>query len=179
MKIVEKKLLFDVKVRKDQEAFGRLYDLYVEKIYRFVFFKIQNKEETEDITSDIFLKAWTYLLENPSREVHSFSGLVYRIARNAVVDYYRSKVKNKEQALETAEALGEIDIRYANFEIDQEMEKVLAHLKRLKQEYQEVLMLRYVEDLEISEIAEIINKSKTNVRVILFRAIRKLKEIMK
>ena len=68
LKMEEKALLFKIRTKKDSAAFGELYNLYVEKIYRFVFFKINNKEETEDITSDVFLKVWNYLIENRKKE---------------------------------------------------------------------------------------------------------------
>ena len=86
-KMIERKLLFKVRTQKDKQAFGKLYDLYVEKIYRFVYFKISNKEESEDLTSEVFLKTWNYLMENTDTEIVSFSGLIYRITRNKIIDH--------------------------------------------------------------------------------------------
>ncbi|HYE59615.1 MAG TPA: hypothetical protein VEA18_00320, partial [Candidatus Kapabacteria bacterium] len=76
----EKKLLYRVQVDHDKDAFGELYDLYVEKIYRFVFFKISDRAETEDVVSEIFLKTWNYLINKEKGEVDSFSGFVYQVA---------------------------------------------------------------------------------------------------
>jgi len=70
----EKLLVHKVQEKKDNEAFGELYDLYIEKIYRFVFIKLSNKEEAEDITSEVFLKTWNYLTADKKQsEIKSFS----------------------------------------------------------------------------------------------------------
>jgi len=90
-KLNEKKLVYSVRVKKDPSAFAELYDSYVEKIYRFVYFKINSKEEAEDIVSSVFLKVWTYLIEYTEKEIDSFSGLIYRVARNAIIDFYRER----------------------------------------------------------------------------------------
>src|SRR3989338_11581242 len=91
----EKILLFKLQVEQDPEAYAALYDLYVKRIYRFVFFKVSSHEEAEDITSEVFLKAWRYITEKKSA-VESFSGLLYRLARNSIVDSYRAKMKKRE-----------------------------------------------------------------------------------
>jgi len=62
--ITEKLLLLRVRTKKDPEAFATLYDMYAEKIFRFVRFKIDSREEAEDITSEVFLKVWNFLLEH-------------------------------------------------------------------------------------------------------------------
>lgn len=176
----EKILLYRLQKERDPEVFVVLYDAYVEQIYRFVYFKVRSREEAEDITSDVFLKAWQYLQEN--RTVKSFSGLLYRIARNAVIDLYRQKAARPENALEDAE-LEQNDIRdtaswHDELHTKLETEKILVSLKKLKQEYQEVLTLRYVDELEIAEIAEIVGKGMVTVRVTIHRALKRLKEVL-
>jgi RNA polymerase sigma-70 factor (ECF subfamily) len=88
-KISEKLLLYRIQAKQDSEAFGQLYDTYVKQIYRFVYFKVSSREEAEDVTADVFLKTWNYLREN--KEVKSFSGLLYRVARTSIIDLYRSR----------------------------------------------------------------------------------------
>ena len=177
LKMKEKILLLKIRTKKDSVAFGELYDLYVEKIYRFVFFKINSKEETEDITSDVFLKTWNYLIENNKKEIESFTGLIYRIARNAVIDYYRHQSKHQECSLESV-VISVEEPSFKQVEFEHEADQLLLVIKRMKQEYQEVLMLKHVEDLSTAEIASILKKSKTNVRVTLHRATKKLKELL-
>mgnify|MGYP003834825341 CR=1 FL=1 len=175
-KINEKILLYKVRTKKDPEAFGQLYDLYIDKIYRFVYFKVNSKEDTEDITSAVFLKVWGYLIEYTEKEIDSFSGLVYRIARNAVIDFYRSRAIHKEYPIDILEETPTDDNNYHKVEVNQEVEKIMKDIKKLKYEYQEVLILKYVDELEIAEIAEILGRGQTNIRVIMHRAIKKLKE---
>ena len=90
--LVDRYLLYRIRALRDPEAFARLYDKYVSQIYRFVLLKLPSKEDAEDLTSETFLKSWRYLQEN--REVTEFRGLLYRIARNAIVDWYRELVRN-------------------------------------------------------------------------------------
>ena len=177
--INDKILLYQSQVKKDPEAFTKLYDQYVKRIYRFVFFKVSNHEEAEDITSEVFLKAWNYINEN--KEVNNFSGLLYRIARNCVIDLYRARANKPESLNKDNEELeiGDGGRWYADLSNKVEAEKILIALKKLKQEYQEVITLRYVDELEINEIAEITGKGGVAVRVTLHRAINKLKEILK
>jgi len=171
----EKKLLYRVQVHKDADAYATIYDLYIEKIYRFVLFKISNVQEAEDITSDTFLKTWQYLTRR-KRNIKSISGLLYKIARNAVIDAYRNKGKNETYSIEHAHTLP-CKANQDAIEVKQEVDALLISIKRLKQEYQEAVLLRYVEELSIAEVAEIVGKSNASVRVLLHRAIKKLHSI--
>lgn len=175
-KIREKILLYKIQTRLDPEAFAELYDLYVKQIYRFVFFKVSSHEEAEDITSEVFLKTWNYLQEN--KEITSFSGLLYRVARNSIVDLYRARAAKPEQLLEEDAEIGDGGRWYADFSTQVEAQKIVLAIKKLKQEYQEVITLRYIDELELDEIAEITGKGKIAVRVTLHRAINKLKAVL-
>ncbi len=174
-KISEKLLLYKVQTKKDPEAYAKLYDLYIKRIYRFVFFKVSSETEAEDITSEVFLKAWNYLSSN--KEVKSFSGLLYRIARNAVIDLYRSKSNSTEVLIQEGVDYGDQGQWYNDTNNRIETNNLLEALKKLKHEYREVITLRYVEELDVSEIAEITGKGSVAVRVTLHRALKKLKEI--
>jgi len=173
----EKYLVYKVRLSKDAEAYGQLYDIYIDRIFRFVFFKVSSKEEAEDITSEVFLKTWEYLCGN-SREVQHFSALIYRVARNAVIDFYRSRNSHyrptDEEQMEQIE-----DTRNMISEIDEKMDvaSIEKHLSKIKDTYKEILLLKYIEEFSIAEIAEIMNKSKTNIRVLLHRAVKALKDV--
>ncbi len=176
----EKKLLFRVRTRQDADAYAELYDLYVEKIYRFVYLKLSNREEAEDVTSDIFLRTWQYLIDlEQGKDVKNFSGFVYQMARNKIIDVYRARSRRKEDSLDIDIHI-HIESKDNNFEkIEQkhDTEIILKLIKQLKQEYQEVLLLKYVEDMSNKEIASILGKTPTSVRVTIHRALKKLKEI--
>lgn len=178
MKVQEKLLLYKIQVEKNADAYAKLYDQYAERIYRFVFFKISSKEEAEDLTSEIFLKTWNYLIGSKERHIKSFSGLIYRIARNSLVDFYREKSRKQEQSLEDAQDVGEDDKNYKMIEVREEVKPVLEAIKKMKESYQEIILLHYIEELSSSEIAEVLGKSRTNVRVTLHRAMKLLKQFL-
>lgn len=173
----EKILLFRLQTKRDPDSFAALYDLYVKRIYRFVYFKVSSHEETEDVVSDVFLKTWNYIISSKEKEIKSFSGLLYRIARNCIIDHYRSKANNTDLVLNEETEAGDNGKWYADLNDRIDNQKIVAAIKKLKQEYQEVLTLRYVDELDIDEIAEITNKGKVAVRVTLHRALKKLKAI--
>jgi RNA polymerase sigma-70 factor (ECF subfamily) len=175
-KISEKLLLYRIQAKQDSEAFGQLYDTYVKQIYRFVYFKVSSREEAEDVTADVFLKTWNYLREN--KEVKSFSGLLYRVARTSIIDLYRSRTNQPVLMTEELE-MSDGGAWYKKLELKIENENLVQALKKLKQEYQEIIILRFVDELEMDEIGEIMNKGVVAVRVTLHRALKKLKEIAK
>ncbi|MCX6744003.1 MAG: RNA polymerase sigma factor, partial [Candidatus Parcubacteria bacterium] len=160
---------------KDPEAYSQVYDLYIDRIYRFVFFKINNQEEAQDITSEVFLKTWHYIIDG--KEIKNLNALFYKIARNLVIDYYR-KASQKDISLEDlvngADSLiPDKELAHNgqdNLDKKIQLEKIQDKLLGLKEEYREVIILRFVEGLSINEIAEIVDKKNGAVRVILFRA---------
>jgi len=175
----ERLLLFKAK-NKDPEAFAKVYDLYLDRIYRFVFFKISNIEEAQDITSEVFLKTWQYIIDG-NNEVKNLNAFFYKIARNLVIDHYRKSSK-KNVSLEDIKMLEQekagIEDLPKKVQVILEIEKVQARLNDLKDEYREAIILRYIEGLSISEIAEIVEKKKGAVRVILYRALNTLREML-
>ena len=174
----EKWLLYELKVKKDPAAYGKLYDLYAEKIYRFIYFKVSSVADAEDLTAEVFLKTWEHI--NSGKEVRKFAGLLYRIARNKVVDFYRHRqvageTQIDEMMLKQLSDEGGAAERLTTLN---EAEAVIKNLKKLKDEYREVLTLRYVDELTLGEIAEILGKSQVNARVLLHRALKTLKKVM-
>lgn len=172
----EKLLLYKVRVKKDPDAFAQLYDFYIEPIYRFVYFKLSNKEDAEDITSEVFLKTWNYLVTGEN-QVNSFRHLIYKIARNRIIDVYRERATRLECPIETIQNVAVTEDLIKTIEATEEKTQIILVMKKLKSEYQEVIHLRYVEGLSAGDIAEILEKSYTNVRVLLHRATKKLKEL--
>ncbi|MFA5187863.1 MAG: RNA polymerase sigma factor [Patescibacteria group bacterium] len=175
----EKYLLFRAK-NKDSEAFARVYDFYVDRIYRFVFFKINRPDEAQDITSEVFLKTWQYIIDG--KKINNLNALFYKIARNLVIDHYR-KASAQDVSLENIKADAEEIKELADEQINKidkkiQVEKIEEKLRGLKDDYREIIILRYIEDLSIGQIAEIVEKKKGAVRVILYRALNALKDLM-
>src|SRR3989338_4562023 len=91
----EKILVFQVSEGRDPRAYGELYGLYFDSIRRFIFFKVSN-EEVDDLTSQVFLKAWEYLIDPDQKRVQNFKAFLYQLTRNTVVDYYRRQGRTPE-----------------------------------------------------------------------------------
>lgn len=183
IKNLKEKFLYTTIKDKDKESFLRAYDIYINDIYRYVFYKVSNVEETEDITSEVFLKAWNYIQNNNVREFKTLKSLFYKIARNLIIDHYRTKSIQQNISLEGFEQ--EIDPPdpkqniHHQIEISSDIEIVNVHLDNLKDEYREVIVLRYINELSISEISIILNKPKSNIRVLIHRAIKTLQTSIK
>jgi RNA polymerase sigma-70 factor (ECF subfamily) len=181
LKIRKNILIYQVLKKGDHNAFGQLYDLYVSQIFRFIFFKVLRREEAEDLTAETFLKMWEYLVAQGAkkREIGNFQALLYRIARNAVIDFYRKKnteLKNIEPlALEQISS----EVAAAPLYDLKEVGELGTCLIKLKDLYREVLILKYIDGRSVGEIAEITGKSKGHVRVILHRGLQTLREMIK
>lgn len=175
----EKYLLYKVMTNKDVEAYASLYDMYVVRIYRFVYFKINNKEDAEDITSEVFLKAWNYLITGNQKKIDSLSGLLYSIARNAVIDAYRERARHPLFSIEylLAEKESHTSPVIDDLQAKGEVEILYKAIQKMKQEYREIILLRYIEQLSLKEISDMLGKSMVGVRVLLHRAVKKLKEL--
>lgn len=173
----EKYLIYRVRLGKDAEAYGQLYDYYVDRIFRFIFFKVSSHEEAEDLTSEVFLKTWEYI-NGTKKKIENFNALIYRVARNCVIDHYRTR-KDSQRETDEDQLLKIQDKRDLADEVETKMEivNIEKHLNKLKDDHREVLVLRYIEEFSIAEIAEIIGKRKSNVRVLLHRALKALKEV--
>jgi len=181
MKIKEKILYSRIK-NKDRQAFVKAYDLYVDQIYRFIYFKVGNKEEAEDLSSAVFLKIWSYLQENNIIDSKTLRPLLYKIARNIIIDHYRKINQSENVSLDkTMEQGGLIDVKQdiaQRAEVMYDLMVIETKLPELKEEYREVIIMRYINELSIKEIAEILDKSKGNVRALIYRALSTLKELM-
>ena len=173
--LVDRYLLFRVKTKQDPEAFARLYDRYVEAIYRFVYLKLPSREDAQDITAETFTKAWQYL--NEQHEVVHIRALLYRIARNLIADFFRSQKPNvslEELVTNEVPIASNEGIRVSD---RAEFALVVQKLERLKEDFRDVLTLRLIDDLPFQDIADILEKKPGNVRVIYHRALKALKEL--
>lgn len=180
-KFKNKKILSKLKSR-DKEAFIRVYDDNVEDINRFVYFKIGSREEANDLTSMVFLKAWNHVQNKTLGDAKTLRALLYRIARTSIVDYYRETGNKITASLDDEDH--KIDVVYegqsAAEKLDQEanLELIKSKLPLLKEEYREVIIMKFINDLSLEEIAEISEKTKGNVRVLLHRALNALKGLV-
>jgi len=156
----------------DSSAFAELYDAYLEKLYRFVYYRTQHKQTAEDIVGQAFLQAWQKIGSYDSRKA-GFSTWLYQIARNLVIDHYRkvAPVQGIESAWDVSDG--------TNLETDAEsallVDKIKPHLSKLTSQQRQVLTMRIWEDLSYKEIAQILGTSEAACKMSFSRAVSELK----
>src|ERR1035437_1211844 len=157
------------------QLFDSIYRQFAQGIFRFIYFKVSDYELARDLTADTFIRFWKRMIKG--EEIQNDKAFLYFIAKSITIDYYRKKKNRKSVSLDTIDErlLGVIDSMEDNVSTKQELEQVYAKLKEIEKEYQDVLLLHYVEDLKISEIAVALNKKENTVRVLLHRALKTLK----
>jgi RNA polymerase sigma-70 factor (ECF subfamily) len=160
----------------DAAAFGDLYERYLDAIYHYVFYRVSGREEAEDLTEAIFLRAWQALDENPPREA-PFRLWLYRIAHNVIVDYYR---KRKDLlTLEAAALIPDPEEGPEASAVRQERADVLKQkMQQLKEDHQQVLACRFVVGLSHAETAVIMSRTEEAVRALQYRAIVALRNLL-
>lgn len=160
-----------------QKQFLDAYENYQAAIYRHCFFRVYSKTRAEELVQETYMRAWQYLAQG--KVVENLRAFLYRVANNLIIDESRKK---KEDSLEV---LMEKSPAYEPFyEGGKSIEKqVLYHeviegMKFLPEDYREILMLRYIDDLDPKEIAEILDTNANNVSVKINRAVKALKSKM-
>lgn len=175
----EKEILKKIK-NGDNEAFGELYDFYAPRVYRFVRLKVDSQETAQDVTSEAFLKIWQHLQEQ--RKIRErFQALLYKIARNLVVDFYRSKSIREILIEDNLEEFSKAEDEETSDKLvirQEEMVEVKKALIQVHPNYQDVIVWYYLDELTIPEIAEILEKNEGTVRVLIHRAVKSLRNVM-
>jgi RNA polymerase sigma-70 factor, ECF subfamily len=161
--------------KTDTQAFGELYERYYIRVYRYVYHRLGNQADAEDITALVFMKALEAL---PSYETRrsSFAPWLFRITRNTVIDHYRRK--RAQSPIEDAELIagGADPVSTAlNAEQRDELQSLLQHLSP---DQRDVVLLRYSSDLSFTEIASTLSKNEPAIRMLLHRGLRKLKLVV-
>jgi len=164
-------------IQRDQEAFGELYDRHVVRVYRHIYYMVGNAAEAEDLTAQTFLRAWEAIGRYQVRGAPFVSWLL-RIAHNMGVSYLRSKRESSELHDGIVDTKERRDPETA-FERSAEEELVRDAILTLREEQRQVIILRFIEDLDYREVAEIIGKSVAAIRVIQHRALNALRKQMK
>ncbi len=162
----------------NKRKFSKIYDLHIEKIYRFVFLKVNSRETAEDITAEVFLRGWESF-NNKEKNIENHSAFLYQIARNLIIDFYRQKGQIRLVSVENCKEIDDpnVDLQ-EEVALSSDMAEIKQFLDCLKDEYREVIILRYINDLTVFEVAKTLDKSETNVRVILHRALKALRKEM-
>ncbi len=162
----------------DADAFGELYLRHTDAIYRYIYLRVGNAKDTEDLTEQVFLKVWEAL---PGYEQRGkpFINWVYRIAHNAVVDHHRQRRPLPATPLLEEEHWESQEPSALTQVIEAERAATLSSvISELSDDQQQVIILRFVQGLPHAEVADIIGKSEGASRVIQYRALAALKELL-
>ncbi|OHA66506.1 MAG: hypothetical protein A3D64_01190 [Candidatus Wildermuthbacteria bacterium RIFCSPHIGHO2_02_FULL_49_9] len=163
-------------MEETNQYFSQLYDQYITRIYRFVYLKVSSVETAEDLSSEVFLRLYKRLRE-PGREIQNPQAFLYQIARNVVADHYRGRRVTTISIEKTTIEIEDIgDPTQGQAEVNLEMDRIRQALSQLQDDYQNLIIWRYIDELTVPEIAQIIGKSEGNIRVGVSRALEALRE---
>ena len=160
----------------NQLSFTQLYDEHFNKVYRYIYFRVNSQAEAEDLTQEVFIKALEAIGSYKWRDV-PFASWLFRIAHNQVVDHLRKQSKQKRTALEEATAVS-VEDPVAMTEQKLEIEELTAALKKLPSAQQEVISLRFIAELPIAEVAKALGKSEGTVKALQYNGTISLRKIL-
>jgi RNA polymerase sigma-70 factor, ECF subfamily len=171
--------------KKDEKAFNEIYDDYVDKIHRFIFYRVRDPKDGEDLLQEVFFNLWKYLSGEEKRKVDHLKALIYQIAKNVIAAHYNKKYAREDRMIEVEhmENISDQDMAEAikepeeNLDIKIGIEKIKEQLELLENDdYREIIEMRFIDELSCGEIARILEKSEGTVRVLLHRALKKVRE---
>jgi RNA polymerase sigma-70 factor, ECF subfamily len=166
-------ILLERAIQGDAEAFGDLYERHLDEILRYVFYRVANRFEAEDLTETVFLKAWEALPRFASSKVNLRAWL-YRIAHNVVIDHYRAR----KTTLDVSDVLlrDEHPLPEQRVQAREQNQQLALALQSLNANLQNVIICRFINGLSHSETAQIMGMHEGHVRVLQYRALKKLRQ---
>jgi RNA polymerase sigma-70 factor (ECF subfamily) len=177
MTVSDPQQIAQLAAQRDTEAFAELYHANLNTVYRFVFFKVGNTELAEDLTAEVFAKAWERIDRFQWRDL-PFQHWLLRIARNVVVDHWRAHRHFTTAGTDGHDAISEIESPEDAVARELEVSGLRRGLGKLPDEQRDVLILRFIEGLSHAETASVVGKSTVAVRQIQVRALRALRRVM-
>jgi len=164
--------------KDDAEAFGELYSRYVKKMYSYIFHRTGNTQDAEDLTAKVFIRAYAHIGNYVDRGA-PFQAWLYRIAQNLVANWHRDQARRKIIALDdyVAHSLqSEAPERLA--EAVEARDHLLEAVRRLPEERQQLLLLKFIEQLSNAEIGEIMGRTEGAIKSLYHRTLLALREDM-
>ncbi len=175
---LSEKMLLEGAASFDERALGELYDRYEARIYSYIYRRTGNESLAEDLTAQVFLKMLEAIRSDKGWH-SSFSGWLYRIAHNAVIDYYRQRDRQQQVSLEdtlTTTASDHNPVVMAEASLD--AQRLRTAIDRLTEEQSEVITLRFLEGYSISEVAEMLDKTEGSIKALQYRAVTTLRQLL-
>ena len=160
----------------DQEAFGLLYERYVDRIYNYVYYRTGNQHDAEDLTARVFYRALRHIGNYQDRGL-PFSAWLYRIAHNLVANWHRDNSRKREIPLDESFPLRfKGDQPEAAVLKSEEQGDLLSVIRRLPPDRQQLLILKFVEHLANAEIGQIMGRTEGAVKSLYHRTLLSLRE---
>ena len=167
------------KIESRAAVIEKVYDKYIESIYRFVYFRVGNREDAEDITSQVFIKAANSL--DITQDERTRQAWLYQVARTTITDHWRHYYKGPASSLEAMEESVPLHLAAqpmllgepAEEEVDASVTRVGAILDRLPENYRRVLQFRFLLNYSLKETASAMSITEANVKVLQYRALQK------
>jgi RNA polymerase sigma-70 factor (ECF subfamily) len=174
--LLDEARLVDQAKAGDPEAFAKLYDAYVERVSRYIYFRVAEDCDMEDLVAQVFLKAWEHL-DRYKRGSSPFIAWLYTIARHLVIDHYRTK-KNILPLEEAIAFPSDLDMPDQEAQLHFDLEAMRDALQMLSKDQQQALILKYIAGLPNDSIAKVMNKQEGTVRGLQMRGLQTLAKYM-
>ena len=159
--------------------FSKIYKSYSTQIYRFVYIKVSSQETAEDLTSEVFVRFWKTFQKSGQDKIRNPRAFLYKVAKNMVIDFYRSQNQPKPLSTDEVPEMADITQELEKKELAlSDQEQIQKSIQKLKDEDQDVILWYYLDQMPISEIAEITEKSEGAVRVMIHRAMEALRQVL-
>ena len=170
-------LIIDRAKKGDKTASGELYSIYFDQIYRYLFLKLNDRQEAEDLTQNVFISALKNIQSYKERDGASFSSWIYRIAHNKYIDALRKQNKAYHTPIDEAYDLSSDEpSAQENMERKEQMAQILKTVKSLTDAQQEVVALRFGRELSIAQTAQIMGKSEGAIKALQHAAVKSLQK---
>ena len=156
-----------------RKTFSDIYNKHIDKIYRFILLKVKSAEIAEDLCSETFMRGWGAFKSDP--KIQNIQAFLYQIARNLLADHYRQTSRAQLVSAEFAHLVDPDQNLEEKAVIASDIGKIKAALADIKEDYREVLVWYYLDELKVPEIAKLAGKSEEAVRVTVHRALKALK----
>jgi RNA polymerase sigma-70 factor (ECF subfamily) len=163
----------------DADAFGELYGRYADPVFRFIYSQTSNRLDAEDITADVFLRAWRSLSRYKDRG-YSFSAYLFRIARNVLIDTHRKRKPVAEITEDEIVNIPDLMVPDPSAMLSAKIQhrELVSVLEQLREDYRTVLVLRFLNELSPEETSQVMGRSVGAVRVLQHRALSTLRRLI-
>lgn len=159
-----------------ESQFIKSYDSYADPLFRHCYLRVFDKDLARDLVQEAFIRVWNYLAEG--KEIRNFKSFLYRVVDNLIIDNSRKRRTISLDLLQEKGVEPRLDVEAGRFEKLIDAKRASEIIVRLEEPYRQVILLRYLDDLPVKEIAKICGETENNISVRIHRGLKKLNEIL-